>query len=281
MVSDQWTTQIKARPKFWELNFKEVYAYKDLIFMFVKRYFTLSYKQTILGPFWLLIKPVLSAVMYTIVFTGIAHISTEGAPAILFYMLGNAMWTFFSSCLTGNAGTFTDNAGIFGKVYFPRLVMPISNVIVNIINLFIQGVLITVVAVVCLIKGQIVHPNMAVLLLPVLILQAGMLGMGCGIIVSSATTKYRDLSVLVGFGMQLWMYATPVVYPMSQIPHKFQILILLNPCTPIMETTRYALLGTGQIPVASLIGSMIFSVVIFMFGTLLFNKVEKTFMDFV
>lgn len=277
----QWTTHIKSKRGFFDINLREVVEYRDLIVMFVKRYFTLSYKQTILGPLWLILKPVISAAIYTMVFTGIAHISTDGAPALLFYMTGNAVWTFFASCVTSNAGTFTDNADIFGKVYFPRLVMPISNVVVGAINLLISSVLITITAVVYAVMGKGVHVNPMIVFLPVLILLAGMAGMGVGIIVSSVTTKYRDLTVMVGFGMQLWMYATPVVYPVSQIPQKFRTMMMFNPCAPLLEGVRYLCFGTGTIEPVGIIVSTVFSIGVFVFGVLLFNRVEKTFMDVV
>lgn len=276
---NEWTTVIESRTKFFQLNIGEVIRYRDLIKMFVKRAFTLSYKQTILGPVWLLIKPVFAALMYTLVFSNIAHISTDGAPAMLFYMMGNAMWTYFASCLGSNAGTFTENAGIFGKVYFPRLVIPISNVFVNLLNFGISMTITIIIGVVYMYRGENVNPNLALLLVPLLVVELGMLGMGCGIIVSSMTTKYRDLSVLVGFGMQLWMYATPVVYPVSQIPEKYQSFMMINPVAPIMETFRYAFLGTGHIPILWLCISIAVTGVIFLFGILIFNQVERTFMD--
>lgn len=276
---NEWTTVIESRTKFFQFNIGEVIRYRDLIKMFVKRAFTLSYKQTILGPVWLLIKPVFAALMYTLVFSNIAHISTDGAPAMLFYMMGNAMWTYFASCLGSNAGTFTENAGIFGKVYFPRLVTPISNVFVNLLNFGISMTITIIIGAVYMYRGENVNPNLALLLVPLLVVELGMLGMGCGIIVSSMTTKYRDLSVLVGFGMQLWMYATPVVYPVSQIPEKYQSFMMINPVAPIMETFRYAFLGTGHIPILWLCISIAVTGVIFLFGILIFNQVERTFMD--
>lgn len=276
---NEWTTVIESRTKFFQLNIGEVIRYRDLIKMFVKRAFTLSYKQTILGPVWLLIKPVFAALMYTLVFSNIAHISTDGAPAMLFYMMGNAMWTYFASCLGSNAGTFTENAGIFGKVYFPRLVTPISNVFVNLLNFGISMTITIIIGAVYMYRGENVNPKLALLLVPLLVVELGMLGMGCGIIVSSMTTKYRDLSVLVGFGMQLWMYATPVVYPVSQIPEKYQSFMMINPVAPIMETFRYAFLGTGHIPILWLCISIAVTGVIFLFGILIFNQVERTFMD--
>lgn len=276
---NEWTTVIESRTKFFQLNIGEVIRYRDLIKMFVKRAFTLSYKQTILGPVWLLIKPVFAALMYTLVFSNIAHISTDGAPAMLFYMMGNAMWTYFASCLGSNAGTFTENAGIFGKVYFPRLVTPISNVFVNLLNFGISMTITIIIGAVYMYRGENVNPNLALFLVPLLVEELGMLGMGCGIIVSSMTTKYRDLSVLVGFGMQLWMYATPVVYPVSQIPEKYQSFMMINPVAPIMETFRYAFLGTGHIPILWLCISIAVTGVIFLFGILIFNQVERTFMD--
>ena len=284
MDNQQWTTVISSKKRFFSFDYKEILQYRDLIMLLVKRHFTLSYKQTILGPMWLIIKPVCAAIMYTIVFTNIAHISTDGAPALLFYMLGNAIWTYFSSCLGSNASTFTDNAGIFGKVYFPRLCIPISNVLVNIINFAIQLVLVVIVAIFYVLGGTKIMPGKMLILVSVLIIQIGMLGMGCGIIVSSLTTKYRDLSVLVGFGMQLWMYGTPVVYPISQIPKNLRNFMLINPMAPVMEIFRGALLGTKsdiseELLMSSLIISFIVTLIIFIFGTLLFNRVEKTFMD--
>lgn len=278
-MSEKWTTIIKPKTGLLEIDLKELIQYKDLIIMFVKRDFKTLYKQTILGPLWIIINPLLTTIMYTIVFGNIAKIPTDGMPQIIFYMLGTTVWTYFSTCLTMTASTFTGNAGIFGKVYFPRLVTPISVVISRVINFAIQFILFICFVVYYYIKGTPIHPNICILITPFLLVQLASLSLGFGIIISSLTTKYRDLSVLVGFGVQLWMYATPVVYPASQIGGKLKTLMMLNPVSPIVESFRYAFLGSGSIPWNFLGISVITTLVVLFIGVVLFSRVEKTFMD--
>lgn len=278
-MSEKWTTIIKPKTGWFDINLKELFQYKDLITMFVKRDFKTLYKQTILGPLWIVINPLFTTIMYTIVFGTIANISTDGMPQIVFYMLGTTIWTYFSTCLTMTASTFTGNAGIFGKVYFPRLVTPISIAISRVINFAIQFILFICFAIYYHLKGAPIHPNIYILITPFLLIQLACLSLGFGIIISSLTTKYRDLAVLVGFGVQLWMYATPVVYPASQIGGKLKILMMLNPVSPIVESFRYAFLGSGFIPWNFLGISIVTTLVVLFIGVVLFSRVEKTFMD--
>ena len=262
------------------LNLKEVWRYRDLIVLFTKRTFALTYKQTVLGPAWIFLNPLISSIIYAFVFGGIAGIGTDGVPTILFYLCSNAIWIFFSSCVTKNASTFTANAGVFGKVYFPRLTIPVSNVLASVIQFFVQMLLVALFLVWFLIKGQ-VHPNWAAWpLIPVVLLHLGMLGLGFGIIISSLTTKYRDLAILVTFGVQLWMYATPIVYPLSQLGDGLmKTVLLINPVTAPVELFRYAVLGQGQIMPGYLAISFGLTLLTVVVGIMIFNKVEKTFMD--
>ena len=281
-TDSQWSTVIKPKTGWLDLNLKEIWQYKDLILMFLKRNFNSSYKQTVLGPLWFLITPLLSTSMHTVVFGLIANISTDGVPQFLFYMCSNAAWGYFANCLSGTSSTFTGNARLFGKVYFPRLISPITGVIYGLLSFFIQLFLLAVFMIIYAFGGEVVTPNIHMLFLPLLILQMAMLGLGMGIIISSITTKYRDLSILVGFGMQLWMYATPVVYPISQvsaISAKLSKLIMLNPVTPIINNFRYAILGCGSMDYKYWIISWMFTLIVLFFGIVLFSRVEKTFMD--
>ena len=278
-MSEKWTTIIKPKTGWFDIDLKELFQYKDLITMFVKRDFKTLYKQTILGPLWIIINPLLTTVMYTIVFGNIANISTDGMPQIVFYMLGTTVWTYFSSCLTKTSSTFTGNAAIFGKVYFPRLVIPISTVISGLINFGVQFLMFLGFMAYFMIKGSPIEPNLWILITPLLLVQLAALALGFGIIISSMTTKYRDLAVLVGFGVQLWMYATPVVYPASQIGGKLKTLMMLNPVSPIVESFRYAFLGSGSIPWNYLGISVVTTLVVLFAGVVLFSRVEKTFMD--
>ncbi len=272
--------RITSERKWFELNLKEVWQYKDLIVLFTKRNFSLAYKQTILGPLWIFINPFITSVMYTLVFGNIAKIGTDGIPHILFYMTGNAIWNFFAGCVNKNSRTFTGNAGVFGKVYFPRLTVPISNVISGIIQFFIQMIMVSFFLVYYLFKGAITPNWIDWLLIPVVLIHLGILSLGIGIIISSLTTKYRDLSFLVGFGVQLWMYGTPIVYPLSQIGEGWlKQTILINPVTMPVEVFRYAVLGQGTIIPEYLVLSWIITLVSAVFGIMLFNRTEKTFMD--
>jgi len=279
MQGENWTTIIKPKTGWFDINLKELIQYKDLIIMFVKRDFKTMYKQTILGPLWIIINPLMTTLMYTIVFGNIANIPTDGMPQIVFYMLGTTVWTYFSSCLTKTSSTFTANAAIFGKVYFPRLVTPISTVISGLINFGVQFLMFLGFMAYFMIKGSPIEPNWWILITPLLLVQLAALALGFGIIISSMTTKYRDLAVLVTFGVQLWMYATPVVYPASQIGGKLKTLMMLNPVSPIVESFRYAFLGSGSIPWNYLGISVLTTLVVLFAGVVLFSRVEKTFMD--
>ena len=280
MAETQYHTHISAKHKWLDLNLKEVWRYKDLILLFVKRNFIVSYKQTILGPAWLFLTPLMSSIVQAFVFGEIAGIGTDGVPTYLFYLCSNAIWAYFSSCLTGNANTFTENSGVFGKVYFPRLVTPISNVISTIIRFGIQMILVLAFLLYFVVRGA-VHPNWAAwTLIPVELIHMGILGMGCGIIISSLTTKYRDLTVLVGFGVQLWMYLTPIVYPLSTVAEGWMRTgLLLNPVTSSVEVMRYAILGQGTLNLGYYIVSWVMTAVVAVVGVVIFNKVERTFMD--
>ena len=273
-------THITSKHRLLDLNLKEVWQYRDLIWLFTKRNFTVTYKQTILGPAWLFINPLISSIIYAFVFGGIAGIGTDNVPSILFYMCGNAIWIFFSSCVTRNASTFTANANVFGKVYFPRLTIPLSNMLSSTIQFGIQMLLVLAFLVYYVMKGA-VSPNwIAWLIIPFVLLHLGLLGLGCGIIISSLTTKYRDLSILVTFGVQLWMYITPIVYPMSQLNDGIiKKLLMINPVTAPVELLRYAVLGQGTIMPNYLILSACITIAVLLLGVMIFNKVEKTFMD--
>ena len=281
----QWTTIIKPRTGWFDIDLKELWQYRDLVVMFVKRSFATLYKQTILGPAWILINPLLTTVIFTVVFGGIAGLAESGVPSFLFYMAGNAIWSFFASCITGTANTFVTNAGLFGKVYFPRLTMPISQVVISLINLIIQMVMFLVFWVWFYFFGQAygaVQMNLWVLALPAVLLLVMVMGLGVGIIVSSLTTKYRDLAIVVSFGVQLWMYATPVVYSMSEIAAgspRLLVLMRLNPMTEPVQVFRYALLGCGEVSPAWLLYSAAVALVTLVAGVVLFSRVEKTFMD--
>lgn len=279
-MNGKYHTHISSRHKWYELHLKEVWQYRDLIVLFTKRTFTLTYKQTVLGPAWIFLNPLISSIIYAFVFGGIAGIGTEGVPQILFYLSSNAIWIFFSTCVTKNATTFTANANVFGKVYFPRLTIPLSNALAAVIQFFVQMILVVVFLVYYVATGA-VHPNWAAfLLIPFVLLHLGMLGLGCGIIISSLTTKYRDLAILVTFGVQLWMYITPIVYPISQLENEFaRALLMINPVTAPVEVFRYAILGQGTIMPGYIILSALLTVVLVIVGVMIFNKVEKTFMD--
>lgn len=279
-MNEEWTTVIKPKTGWFDIKLKEIWQYRDLIFMFIKRNFTSAYKQTILGPLWFLITPLLTSSVFTVVFGQIAKISTDGVPQFLYYLAGNTAWAYFSSCLTSTSHTFTGNAYLFGKVYFPRLVSPISTVIYAVFSFLIQTFLLLILmAYFAIFRGEPVHPNLWILLVPAMVIQMALLGLGCGIILSSITTKYRDLSILVGFGVQLWMYATPIVYPLSSVPAELSRLIRFNPMTPVVNNFKYAFLGCGQPEIHSWLFSWAVTFIVLVPGILLFSRVEKTFMD--
>ena len=278
--NQQYHTHITSQHKWFELNLKEVWRYRDLIVLFTKRNFQLTYKQTILGPAWIFLNPFITSVIYTFVFGGIAGIETDGVPHILFYLCSNAIWTFFSSSVTTNASTFTSNAGVFGKVYFPRLTIPVSNVLSAVIQFAVQMLMVMGFLIYYLIIGKI-HPNWeAWLLIPLVLIHLGVMGLGFGIIISSMTTKYRDLAILVNFGVQLWMYATPIVYPLSTLGNGvMKKILMINPVTMPIEIVRYAVLGRGTIVPEYVLLSLLVTVIVALFGVMVFNRVEKTFMD--
>lgn len=280
VISEKYYTDISSEHRMLNLNLREVWQYRDLIWLFTKRTFTVTYKQTVLGPAWLFLNPLISSIIYAVVFGGIAGIGTDGIPSILFYMCSNAIWIFFSSCVNKNATTFTANANVFGKVYFPRLTIPVSNVISSVIQFGIQMLMVLALLVYYVVVGA-VHPNwQAWLTIPLALLHLGLLGLGCGIIISSLTTKYRDLAILVTFGVQLWMYITPIVYPMSQLGDGLlKTILMINPVTAPVEMLRYAILGQGTIMPVYLAISAVITIIVVLFGIMIFNKVEKTFMD--
>lgn len=273
-------THISAKHHWFQLNLKEVWRYRDLIALFTRRSFVLTYKQTVLGPAWIFLNPLISSFIYAFVFGGIAGIGTDGVPQILFYLCSNAIWIFFSTCVTKNASTFTANAGVFGKVYFPRLTIPVSNVLASIIQFLVQMMLVLLFLVYYVATGA-VHPHWeAWPLIPLVLVHLGLLGLGFGIIISSLTTKYRDLAILVTFGVQLWMYATPIVYPLSQLGDGLmKTILLINPVTAPVEVFRYAVLGQGTILPQYLALSGVMTIAVVVLGIMIFNKVEKTFMD--
>jgi ABC-type polysaccharide/polyol phosphate export systems, permease component len=272
-------TVIKAQKGWLEIDLRGIWQYRDLIYLLVRRDFVAIYKQTVLGPLWFLLQPIFSTVVFSVIFGKVAQISTDGLPYILFYLSGIVTWNYFSSCLTKSSDTFLANASIFGKVYFPRLVAPISLIITNLLTFGIQFALFLLFFIYYWLIGTSIQPNGWILIVPLLIIQMAMLGLGCGIIVSSLTTRYRDLNYLVGFGMQLWMYATPVVYPLSIIPAQWRWLYILNPMASIIETFRYAFLGQGSIDSLFLIAGFVMTLGVLLVGVVLFNKTEKNFMD--
>jgi len=283
-----WDEIIRPKRGWFDINLSELWRYRDLVMMFVKRDFVSIYKQTILGPLWYIIQALFTTLIFTIVFGNIAKLSTDGIPPILFYLSGVVCWNYFSQCLTKTSATFIANANIFGKVYFPRLTVPVSTVISNLIGFAIQLLILL-----CFL-GYYMHygfksgdnspiiypnPNITILLFPFLIILMAGLSLGIGIIISSLTTKYRDLQQVVVFGVQLLMYATPVIYPLSSLGGNFRLIVLINPMTPIVETFRYSFLGSGMFSWNYLVYSLISTIIIFFIGILLFNRVERSFMD--
>lgn len=275
----EFSTIIKPKNRLLEVDFREIWHYRDLYAMFVKRDIITQYKQTILGPTWFFIQPALTTIMYMIVFAGIAGISTDGLPEPLFYLAGIVTWQYFSDCLTKTSATFTTHQGIFGKVYFPRLIVPLATVTSNLLRMGIQLLLFVVVYLYYVLTGVQVAPTFYLLLLPLLVVMLAGLSLGFGIIISSMTTKYRDLTILFSFIVQLWMYATPVIYPLSTMSEQRQSLMALNPVTSIVETFRVATMGVGTFSWNHLVYSFVFMVVLLTLGIVVFNKVQRSFMD--
>jgi len=274
-----WDLEIKPQNSLFNLHLKDVWNYRDLLWLLVRRDFVSFYKQTVFGPLWFFIQPIFTTFIFTIIFSRLARISTEGAPPALFYLSGTVAWSYFSECLTKTSGVLRDNSGIFGKVYFPRLIMPLSIVISNLVKFSVQFLLFLTMMAWYAFKGQQVHPNLYILLFPVIIVLMAMLGLGIGLIVTAMTIKYRDLAFLISFGVQLLMYATPVIYPLSFVPEKYKPIIALNPVAALIETFRHGFLGTGQFYAGAFMYSVIASIVFFIAGLVVFNKVEKSFVD--
>ncbi|MEJ8756648.1 ABC transporter permease [Pontibacter sp. H259] len=276
---EDWSLVIKPSSGLFDLQLKEIWRYRDLLQMFVRRDFIAVYKQTILGPIWFFLQPLFTTITFTVVFGNIAGIPTNGVPQLLFYMAGITCWNYFASCLMSTSSTFTSNAGIFGKVYFPRFIAPLSVVVSNMLKFGVQLGLFLLVLVYYLIIDSNVQPNLYMLFMPLLLLLMAVLALGFGMLISALTTKYRDLQFLLGFGVQLAMYASTVIYPISEVPEKYKYFILANPMSSIIEAFRHAFLGSGEMPWVYLGYSLLFSLIIFMLGTVVFNKVEKSFMD--
>lgn len=274
-----WTEEIKAESSLLAINFKEIWHYRDLLIMLVKRDFITFYKQTILGPLWFIVQPILTTIIFIVLFGNIAKLSTDGIPQLAFYLAGITIWNYFSESLTKTSSVFTSNASIFGKVYFPRLIMPLSIVVSGLMKFAVQFGLFILVVLYYTFVEQSIHPNLWVLFTPVLIVLMALFALGVGMLFSSLTTKYKDLSFLIAFGIQLFMYITPVVYPSSALPEKFQFLGKINPLSSIFECFRYGYLGTGTFTIADLLISTLVIVFLFFTGVLVFNKVEKSFMD--
>jgi lipopolysaccharide transport system permease protein len=274
-----WTKIIEPQHRLIHIDWKEIWRYRDLIYLFVKRDFTAQYKQTILGPLWFLIQPILSSSVFTIIFSQIARLSTDEVPPFLFYMSGLVAWGYFASCLGSSAGTFSTNASIFGKVYFPRLTVPIANAITNLLTFGIQLGLFLVIWAILMARGAPIHPQWAIIFVPLLLLQMALLGIGVGCFISSYTTRYKDFSLLVGFGVQLWMYASCVFFPLSSVPENYRWILVLNPMVPLIEGFRYAFLGAGIVERWQLGVGFGVSVLIFFIGVMVFRRTERTFAD--
>lgn len=287
MENQQWKTKIGPAKKGINLNLKEIWSYRDLIVLFVKRDFVSKYKQTVLGPLWAVIQPLLTTVVFSIVFGSLANLTTADVqnqsinmPSFLFYMIGTITWSYFSSTVSATSNTFINNSNIMGKVYFPRMVSPIATSFANLISFFIQIVLFVIIAIIYILIGQAqMQPSVYLALLPLLVIQMMMLSTGVGIIISSLTTKYRDLAMLVGFGLQLWQYLSPIPYGLALIPEKFMWLYMLNPMAPLVTTMRYAFFGVGYFNLMYYLISWAFTIAVFFIGLIMFNKIERTFMD--
>lgn len=280
-ANESWDLEIKPKNSLFQLNLAEVWRYRDLMLLFVKRDFVAQYRQTILGPLWHVIQPILTTLMFLLVFGKIANIPTDGIHPVLFYMSGVTIWNYFSSCLTATSNTFVGNAAIFGKVYFPRLVLPLSIVLSNIVKLGIQfGILLLAMVWFAVFKDVPIRFGASWLLIPVLVILMAGISLGLGIIISSLTTKYRDFTVLITFGIQLLMYATPVVYPLSFLSNKsYAWIIHWNPLSGVVEGFKYALFQKGTFALSSLVYPFVFMMIVLLLGSVYFNKVERTFMD--
>lgn len=278
---ENWDIVIKPRNRWYNIDFKECWKYRDLIGLFVKRDFVVRYKQTVLGPVWAVLQPLLTTIMFTFIFGKVARLGTDGVPEFLFYMCGNVIWHYFSSCLNGTSNVFVANVRVFTKIYFPRLLVPVSTVVTNAITYVIQmAMFFMFLAFYALFKGYTLALNWGLILLTVpTLLQVAMMGMGCGMVLSSLTTKYRDLHMLVSFGVQLWMYATPIAYSSSIISGDYSLVFYLNPMASIVEMYRSAFLGIGNFQPGSYFISLGFTLLVLFWGVVRFSKVERTFVD--
>jgi lipopolysaccharide transport system permease protein len=274
-----WDTELKPQSNVLDLHLKDIWNYRDLLWLLVRRDFVSFYKQTIFGPLWFFIQPIFTTITFTIIFGNLAGISTSGAPKPLFYMAGTIAWNYFADCLNKTSTVFRDNANIFGKVYFPRLIMPLSIIFSNLVKFGIQLVLFVLLLIYYMVQGSKIEPNFYILLFPVVIILMALLGLGLGLIITALTTKYRDLIFLVTFGVQLLMYATPIIYPLEAAPEKYRNLIALNPLSGLVETVRYGFLGTGHFYTGAFVYSVVASLIIFLLGLVIFNRVEKNFVD--
>jgi lipopolysaccharide transport system permease protein len=276
---EQWTILIRPKRPWWDLGLSELWRYRDLIALWVRREFVAFYKQTVLGPLWHVVPTIISSGVFTLIFGNFAKISTDGTPPFLFYMAGNTLWVYFSNCISATSTTFAGNAGIFGKVYFPRLAMPIASIISSLVAFGVRFGVFFVFWIYFLVTGSAVHPNWWILLLPFLLLIVAGLGLGMGILISALTTKYRDFQQLLGVGLQLVMYASPIIYPLSLVPENLRWIILLNPLTAVLETFRLAFLGTSSIGPIYLLYSVAFTLITLFVSIIFFNRAERTFLD--
>ncbi len=275
----EWTEVIKPKRNLLDFHFKEIWRYRDLLFLLVRRDFVAAYKQTILGPLWHVLQPIFTTITFTVIFANVAGISTDGVPAPLFYFTGTLIWGFFSRCIQSTSGVFVGNQQIFSKVYFPRMIIPLSTIVTAFIAFLIQSIILIAMYIYYYCQGADIHLNAWAFSIPLMCLIMGVMGLAMGIIISSVTTKYRDLSMFVGFGIQLLMYCTPIIYPVSFIPEKYRFLLLFNPLAPVVEGFKYSILGQGTFNANMLLYSVGVTVVLLFIGLILFNKVEQKFID--
>ena len=276
---DKWDTVISPKRDFIYFNFREIFKYRDLIFLFIKRDFVTFYKQTILGPLWYIIQPLINAIVFTIIFGNLAKIPTEGVPPFIFYLAGNIIWGYFAICLSSTSNTFVRNSDIFGKVYFPRITIPISNIFIGMLQFFVQFIVFVCFLIYFYFSGSSINIDFTLIFIPLLLFQVAITGLGFGLMISSLTSKYRDLTFVMSFGVQLWMYATPIVYPLSLFSEKYRILFCLNPMTSVVESFRYIFFKESVIKLEYIFISIFISILVLILGMIFFNKTEKSFLD--
>lgn len=276
---DKWDTVISPKRDLIYFNFREIFKYRDLIFLFIKRDFVTFYKQTILGPLWYIIQPLINAIVFTIIFGNLAKIPTEGVPPFIFYLAGNIIWGYFAICLSSTSNTFVRNSDIFGKVYFPRITIPISNIFIGMLQFFVQFIVFVCFLIYFYFSGSSINIDFTLIFIPLLLFQVAITGLGFGLMISSLTSKYRDLTFVMSFGVQLWMYATPIVYPLSLVSEKYRILFCLNPMTSVVESFRYIFFKESAIKLEYIFISIFISILVLILGMIFFNKTEKSFLD--